>query len=251
MTIPISVSALTVYVISVRDFEERQRELSSKAYRLGLNLEFIWDFDPDEHAEFFKFCCETMPPKSASCVLKHMSAQKRLLDSGAPYALVVEDDVVFHSNFVSGLLSVINQAKKLPKRWLIFLGGADNHWPLPFWKIHDEYEIVKSPITTAEAYLIDHDGAVERLKWLEGNKITLPADHFLASLDPVLGITQYRIATAIAGQASITGKFKTSLDANRAKHGGLYLRLRYLWNRFRKQLIPLFLFRIFKKLKVL
>lgn len=245
------VEGLLCYVISVRSFSDRHIAVSKAADSLGLSLEFIWDFDIEERHRFSEFCIETMPEKSASCVLKHIEAQRRLINSGAEYALVVEDDVIFLPDFLIGLQAAMDQMSSLPGGWLIFLGGADNRWPKSFWRVSSEYELVEAPITTAEAYLIDRDGARARLKWLEQNKISLPADHFLASLDPALDLTQYRITVAIAGQASITGKIKTSLDENRVKHGSGYLLLRYGWNRFRKQLVPLFLFRLLKTLRVI
>lgn len=120
---------------------------------------------------------------------------------------------------------------------LLFAGGADNKVTEAFLEAKPT-DLIKHPLSTAEAYIIERSAAERRLEWCSKNLIDKPADHFLTSIDQMLGITQYWTGVPLATQGSITGQFKTSLDSSRAKHSPLYLRLKYHYNRWRRQTLP-------------
>ncbi len=180
--------------------------------------------------------------QSISTVLKHLEAQRRLIESGDKFALVLEDDAILFAEF-SATLNQILTSECLPSEpFLLFAGGADN-------KVTDAFieakptDLVQHPLSTAEAYFIERSAAERRLEWCSKNRIDKPADHFLTWIDQMLGITQYWTGVPLATQGSITGQFKTSLDASRAKHSPLFLWLKYHYNRLRRQTLPRFIAR--------
>jgi len=137
----------------------------------------------------------------------------------------------------------LEQLREREAGWLTFLGGGDNKIDERFLG-SDDLRLIESPITTAEAYLVDRVGCERRLAWLADNLIDRQADHLLNLVDQTVGNVQYRVSIPMATQGSITGLFETHLDSSRAKHGPLYLLLRYHYNRWRRQTFP----RLYKKL---
>lgn len=232
-------SDLTTYVVTVKTFKDRHSHICVQAERHNLKLQFIWDYDADTLSteDIARVDAEKLPPKSISTVLKHIEAQRKLVASGDRFALVLEDDAVLFPEF-SATINRILTSEHLPSEpFLLFAGGADNKVTEAFLKAKPT-DLVKHPLSTAEAYIIERSAAERRLEWCSENRIDKPADHFLTWIDQRLGITQYWTGVPLATQGSITGQFKTSLDASRAKHSPLFLRLKYHYNRWRRQTLP-------------
>ena len=236
---------IPVYVVSAKIFTDRQQLIRKQAEQYGLNLQFIWEYDATELSREIKskFALNAMPIKSMSCVLKHLEAQRKLLESEHDVALVLEDDVLLFDDFANKLSETLILIREKNTPWLVFLGGMDNSLDSRFFK-SERLTLIESPLTTAEAYLINRAGCELRLSWLESHKITKPADHLLKELDMRLGVTQFRVSSPFVTQGSITGRFTTTLDSSRAKKPAWYLNLRYQWNRFRKQYLPRLTLRI-------
>jgi glycosyl transferase, family 25 len=230
---------LPVFVVSAKTFVDRHASIMRQAAYHGLSPDFIWKHDVDELDESACSRVEpnAMPKPSMSCVLKHLEAQKKLLSTSRDVCLVLEDDALLFNDFASKLDETLEAAKKLQGPWLIFLGGTDNRLDKRFFG-HNELKLIESPVTTIEAYLINREGCELRMRWLESHLVDKPADHFLKELDIRLGITQYRVSVPFVSQGSITGDFATSLDSSRKNKPGWYLRLRFRWNRYRKQILP-------------
>lgn len=235
---------IPIYVVSVKSFSERHDHIKRLASKFGFSFEFVFEFDADELTEQdWRMVSSELNANCASTVLKHIECQRRLVRSRHNIALVFEDDVVLFEGFVENLSLVLAQVSKLDPGWLVFLGGADGKIDKRF-HCSGELRLVPKAISTAEAYLIDREGAEKRLSFLEGRKLQLPADHELRFLDETLDITQFWISKPLVTQGSILGLFKTSLDKSRAKHSAFYLNLKYRWNRFRRQTLPRFFWRI-------
>ena len=235
---------IPVYVVSAKLFTDRHRFIRKQAEQHGLNLQFIWEYDPTEISREIKstFASNAMPIKSMSCVLKHLEAQKKLLESDHNMALVLEDDALLFDDFAKKLSETLILLREKNMPWLVFLGGMDNSLDYRFFE-SERLTLIESPITTAEAYLINRAGCELRLSWLESHKITKPADHLLKELDMRLGVAQFRVSSPFVAQGSITGRFATALDSSRANKPAWYLNLRYRCNRFRKQYLPRLAFR--------
>lgn len=231
-------STIPVYVISVKSFAERQSSIEKQAEAFGFYPEFIFQFDADQlSANDLARTSEQLPLKTASCVLKHFEAQKRLLESSSDFALVIEDDVLFFDSFLERIDGILMRLSALKPGWLVFLGGADDSFPNEALSLSRD-DLVEQPISTAEAYFIDREGCKLRLAYLYENQILKPADHQLKMLDQLLGIQQFWLAKPLCTQGSITGQFHSSLDSSRSRHSGLYLKIRFEWRRFVKQTVP-------------
>lgn len=238
-------SDLKTYVVSVETFKDRHAHIMKQANKFGLDIEFIWDYDTNTLSaeDLTRVDADKLPLKSISTVLKHIEAQRRLIASRDKFALVLEDDAILFPEF-SATLNQILTSEDIPREpFLLFVGGADNKITDTFLKAKPT-DLIKHPLSTAEAYIIERCAAKKRLEWCSENLIDKPADHFLTWVDQRLGITQYWTGVPLATQGSITGQFKTSLDASRAKHSPLFLRLKYHYNRLRRQTLP----RIFQRM---
>lgn len=230
---------IPVYVLSVRGFDERQENINAQAAKFGFEPIYIFDFDVGgiREEDLKKFDANAKLPKaSISLVLKHLRAMERIVESEAEFALVLEDDAEFFEGAVDRFHKVIEQARALRGPWLIFLGGADNKVDERF--LADSSALILSPITTAEAILLDRAGCIARLSYLNNTKVNLPADHLLKTVDQLLKIPHYRVSDPLFSQGSITGKFETKLDGSRRKHSRGYIRVKYWYNRIRRQLVP-------------
>lgn len=236
---------LPVYVVSVESFVDRHALIRQQAAQHGLNVDFIWSFDAEHLTDQERSMCVegALPVKSMSCVLKHVEAQRCLVSTSHDIALILEDDALLNDDFAVKLRSTIDLANNLSGPWLIFLGGMDNELDARFFE-SAEFRLIESPLTTAEAYLVNRQGCLARLDWLSKNLISLPADHFIKHLDQSLNIPHFRVSDPFVTQGSITGLFTTALDASRAKKPSWYLSTRFRWNRFRKQTLPKFCFGI-------
>ncbi len=176
--------------------------------------------------------------------MKHLEAQTRFLESNARVCLVMEDDVILFETFEADLVKVLELSQELDPGWLIFLGGADN-------KIDDRFLnqddcLIEQDLSTAEVYLLDRCGCEQRMEWLKSNKLDRQADHQIKLIDRDLGIKHFWFSRPLATQGSITGMFRTALDHSRGKRSANYLRVKFWWNRFRRQLAPKLLFRLKK-----
>lgn len=232
-------------MITAKIFPERQRHISRLAEIMGFSFEYVSKYDADAlEPDDLKLVSDQLSPASVSNVLKHLEAQRMFLRTANDCALIFEDDVILFEQFFLNLSLVLSDAAMLRPGWLIFLGGADNKIDARFAR-SSNICLIEKPMTTAEAYLVDRKSCQMRVKWLRKNIIDRQADHQLKQMDSQLGITHYCVSHPMATQGSILGLFKTSLDKSRAKHISAYLRLRFEYNRFRRQTIP----RAWEKLK--
>lgn len=242
---------LKTFVVTTKDNHKRQESINCQAKKFQLDIEYIWDFDADDidaNEIQEKYELSSLPLRSISALMKHFEAHKRLLEQELDVALVVEDDVILFDRFGKQIHKLVQALKDTYRPGLVFLGGADNRIDHDFLIAAAQGNpLIKRPLSTAEAYLIEPLGASMRVRWLEEARgIKLAADHLITAIDLELGIDQYWGESPLATQGSIIGKFPTTLDKSRGKHSASYLRARYIWNRFRKQQLPRALFKLSK-----
>jgi len=216
-------SELPIYVISVKSFTDRHKHIEKLSRSFGFQFKYIFDYDADELTETdWERVDPDMNPKSVSNALKHVEAQKLLIESGRKAGLVLEDDVILFDGFMDNLVRTIELLGQEKDGWLVFLGGADNKIDSRFTE-SAELRLIENPISTAEAYLIDVAGCVRRQEWFSSHVIDRQADHQLKLIDQSLGIRHFFwTSIPLATQGSITGQFSTALDQSRAKHGPLF-----------------------------
>lgn len=225
-----------VFVLSVRTFTERIKHIEQHFSDLGVDFEFIFDFDPPELTDEYlteHFGESDMAIPHKSLVLKHMQAWRLGIERGCKRILVFEDDVILNKGFCLGLYQVIDEINKLPEGYLIFLGGSDTKVSDDFFLHHGP--LIPQPIATTEGYLCDTEALSRRFEWLHKNKVCLPADHLIKHIDEACGTLHYWLERPLVQQGSVSGKFGTVLDANRKKHSRYYNIVRYRWNQFQRR----------------
>lgn len=233
-----------IFVITTAFLSDRHAHIRHLEEELGFRFRWIFEHDiGDTITDFIAVASEDLPASSASCLKKHIYAQMLIIENGFDVGMIIEDDCLFYGNFRERFVSILSKAMRLEPGWLVFLGGGDNRLN-PSSLQFDDDELIISPITTAEAYLVDREGCRRRLDAIRGKEINLPADHLLKHLDENVGIIQYKPVKPLATQGSISGLFHTTLDASRSKHSKLYLACKYYWNRFRRQLLPRWFYRL-------
>jgi glycosyl transferase, family 25 len=244
-----SVDRLPIYVLSVKSFKERQESILRQTKTFKLNVEFVFDFDADDlTAEDLGRFDGGLTITAKSCALKHFEAQRRLVETGHPVALVLEDDALLFENFLIRLERVLKNSQYLQDGWLISLGGADDKVTIEDSGVPTE-SLIEKQVSTTEAYLIDSVSARLRLDWLKSNQITRAADHQIKSIDEVLGIAQFRVAQPLCTQGSVTGHFESALDRSRQKHSRRYLMIRYKLRRLFNQHVPRLFFALKSKFR--
>lgn len=224
-----------MYVVSVKAFHDRIAHVRRELGRHGIPFQFVFEFDAEElDAEALaRFDEPKLGLPHKSLVLKHLHAWRLACMHGHRRVLVLEDDVLLHARFGRLLRDAVTAAGPLAPGWLIFLGGADTK--VPEWFFREPGPLIPLPIATAEAYVTDLEACRRRLAWCESNRIRLPADHLVRRIDAETGIRQYWLPEAAVEQGSVTGRFRSALDAGRIKHGALYNAARYRWMKFKRR----------------
>ena len=224
-----------VYVLTVKSFADRIAHMQAELSRHAIAFEFVLEHDAGELNPAMvasTFAASRMRPAHQSLVLKHIHAWREATARGHRRVMVLEDDAVLARNFQARLDEAMRAADRLPPGWLVYLGGADA-------KVPDRYflsdgPLIPLPLATAEGYVTDAEAMRRRLAWIGENRIALPADHLIRSMDAALGIPQYWLRPPIVEQGSVTGIFPSVLDASRQKHSRAYNVLRNRWSKFQR-----------------
>ena len=226
-----------VYVLSVKTYTDRIAHITRELGRYGMGFELILDFDADEidldDVGRYFVASATPSYRHMSLTLKHMETWRRAVAHRHRRILVFEDDVVLDPLFRVRMAEVLRAADALAPGWLIFLGGSDTKVPDSFFL--DPEPLVPLANATAEAYLTDLEACRRRLAWCEANKIAEPADHLIARIDRDMNIGQYWPHEALVEQGSVTGLFRSVLDASRMKHSDFYNVMRHRWHKWRRR----------------
>ncbi len=88
---------LPIYYINLAPRTDRRAHMESALAQLGLTGERVEAVTRDSVP---RRPGDGVPPSYVASRLSHMSAWQRLIDSGAPAAIVLEDDVVFAPSFI-------------------------------------------------------------------------------------------------------------------------------------------------------
>lgn len=102
------------FVLHVKKgYEERATHISCMMKRMKIPFEYILDGDiQDINADILdKYFTGNMasPTPATSCALKHIIACKNIVDMDLEGALVLEDDIVLHNNFMEVFRKSINE----------------------------------------------------------------------------------------------------------------------------------------------
>ncbi len=161
---------LDVYLINLSGAEKRRDAMFSKISELGLPVERIeatdgrkLTFPIPEFSELSYMLMHgrrTSPPE-VGCYLSHINCAKTFLKGDSDFALVLEDDVTFESDFVQTIDTAIEHSD----HWdILRLSTVSNGRKFPFKRISDEKSlaITLTREKGSGAYIINRKAA----KWM-------------------------------------------------------------------------------------
>lgn len=229
-----------ILVINVRSFVERRKFMESQLARLGLECEFVHEYDAaDIESGIDKryFCGSGLRPSQKSCSMKHIAAMSRMVARGWKRMLVLEDDAVLSPHFLDGLQRALHESSSWRNPHVVYLGSGANQYTPRSLRVQGQslYKNTRGRLT--DSYLIGTDEAISRLGWIAKNQMDLPIDHAFDAMDKDLGIDILWFEDPIVEQGSKNGTFPTTLEASRHPFSQkLHFTWKKVWQKHVRQL---------------
>lgn len=237
-----STKILIVHATRLTDRAKRMSEQLDKICGGGnFSYKFIIEGDKEQLTDdildrwFVKNTVMHNPSGATSCAMKHILACRYIVDHNLPEALIMEDDIELHSDFVEKFeLSMAEYRAKyagLP----VMISYEDS--TLQFVPRSRRkpgvmlYDADKGRYTGI--FLINNHGARAVLKAAEEMKLHLPIDGYHTYL---IGLGRLRCLwshPAIATQGSFTGQYSSAIKQRR--HG--FIKLRWYFKLYYKKLL--------------
>jgi glycosyl transferase family 25 len=205
-----------IFVLNVKKFEQRRAFMEQQLSAVGMQAEFIFDWDVDDLngdiiARYFADD-NKLSPAQKSCALKHVSALQKVA-GGNGYALVLEDDAVLSKDFKIGLRHALDQSGQFPGEKVIYIGSGGNFFTPKSQRKPGQYLYIGNRGRFADSYIIDSATAQKRLDWINAHKISEPIDNQFESIDKQLGIKIVWLEEPVVEQGSKNGLFNSALEA--------------------------------------
>lgn len=189
----------------------------------AMGVDLMTDVDPQA---FARNTGRPPLPGDIGCYHSHMSVWSKLIKSGKPAALILEDDIVFHDDFPAAVSVALENIAS----WdIVRFNCIRAKRPLLQERL-GRYRLnaYVGPFTGNGAYLITRDTALKLGKSMW--PITRPHDHelnrFFAHDIRLLGLEPWSSHPDDAGQSTITGTAFADVKKPR-----WYKRLPYLWQK--------------------
>ncbi|MFN3846841.1 MAG: glycosyltransferase family 25 protein [Paracoccaceae bacterium] len=229
----IPAAALPVWMINLDRATDRRARMEAQFDALGLTVTRIAAIDGKTEAARIVPVADTdrftalmgRPPLAAElgCYLSHLEAWRQLVASDAKVGLVLEDDVVFHDNF----LLAVTAALRASDQWdMLKLNRIRAKMPVPQGRVQAwQLNAYLGPATGFGAYLITRDLAARLLPKLL--PIRLPIDYeatrFFDHDFRLLGLEPFPSHVDDGGVSTITGQnFAEVVKPPRHKRLGNY-----------------------------
>lgn len=126
-----------VYLINLDGSDDRLRSATAQLAAEGLAFERVPAFDGRaltrdqfpgyDHAAAMRYMGRPMRGGEIGCYLSHLDCARRFLATGAPVALVLEDDMKLLPGFAEALAQVLTHADRVRPGWEIVNLGAPGH----------------------------------------------------------------------------------------------------------------------------
>jgi glycosyl transferase family 25 len=204
-----------IFVINVRSFVERRKNIEHQLDPLGLRYEFIHVYDADDlgSESVRKYLRGAkLSPGQLSCAMKHVHAFQLMAERNWQRALILEDDVIVAPDFLQGIQDALTESSGIQGPHVLFIGSGGNLYTPRSLRVSGKrlYQAAKGRLT--EAYIIGRQAAAMRMEWIERNGIVLPADNLFDRIDRETGIVPYWLEEPVAVQGSKKGVFKSTLE---------------------------------------
>lgn len=163
---------IPVYIINLARSTERFEAVSAHAKAIALNYQRINAIDgvsidinncPTISETRFKLCHgKNILPGEAGCYLSHLDALKIVTEGNEPYAIIVEDDVVFPANFTKNITDICSI-----NGWdIIKLANHRHKFFNKYMDVNSHVSIgrfLHGPLGSSAAYIITRAGAAKLL----------------------------------------------------------------------------------------
>ena len=173
-----------ILVINLDRAPQRLEKISTQLQRLGLSWERVSAADGKnlsmedptllDAGAFGQRHGKTPLPGELGCYLSHVWAMQRFLQSGARFALILEDDVLLRDD----LPEVLTQLSVHAQAWdMVKLSGVHSGTPLPVGSLSPKHQlaVMLSRFTGSSAYVLNRHAAQTYARGLLPMKI--PYDH--------------------------------------------------------------------------
>ena len=215
---------IKVYVIHVKSHTVREKLITKQLEPLGLDYTFLTEGDCDELTEeiiskYFisnskHWTTPNGPLPRISCAYKHLMACKHIIDENLEGALILEDDIILHKNFMRYFEKSISEWK-------------GQHYEEPFLANYEDSSLMLIPRSKRKknqmlykanrdrfggCYFVSKKGAEAIYDYVAKNKTDLPNDLLHSKLTKEGIINYYWTHPCIATQGSFTGKNSSTLS---------------------------------------
>jgi len=220
------------YILHCKKFKERKLFIENQIIKLFSNYEFYEDYDANDLTEdiikkyydpcpekqLFKFklwfeenkgiaTARLLNPAEISLTIKHYEVLKKIANSSDPYAIILEDDVIFDLNFLELFKKYL---KETPKDFdVIFMGSGANLKPINTVPNKIWYLKTHPASKCADSYLITKKAANEIVQTY--TPFNICSDYELAYQMHQYNHIVYWWEPSLVKQGSETGLFKSSL----------------------------------------
>lgn len=212
-----------IYVVhGIKGYEHREHLLQTLLReKNGLDYKLITEFENDSINQelvdkYFSDDAKTNLTKGQlMCTLVHILIYEKIVENRDQVAIIFENDVLFIHEFQSGIKRVINEARQLPKGWIISLENSTLKFP-SVWETRKNKYVYAAPTgRCAGAYMVDYDAAKNILNELETNKCNEVIDLWHNILLKKNTFKMYWAHPPLTEQASSNGFIDSSLSTNR------------------------------------
>lgn len=234
--------AIPVWVLHVKQgFEEREQAIRQQME--SRHLDFSWvlehdlpDLTPGQIQQFFSGEMAAVQAMT-SCAAKHIQAWENLLQTDAPGALVLEDDILLTDFFlpVFQLILKETESKKLHHQPVLFsLENSGLKFVPAGQRKPGQYLYPAMEMRCAGAYFISRPAARLFLERLRQHKMDLPVDWWMKQEIEAKRVDAFWSHPTIAEQGSHNGKFKSGIDG---KAFGWFRKISFALQRWYKQVV--------------
>lgn len=128
---------MEIYLINLDGSDRRLSAASRQLTAAGMDFQRVPAFDgrqltidqfPDyDHAGAMQFMGRPLRGGEIGCYLSHLDAARRFVESGAPFAVVLEDDMQLTPGFADGVRQVLDWLATHPIEWDVINIGGKRH----------------------------------------------------------------------------------------------------------------------------
>ena len=116
----LDITSILFFCINLRSATERRAAVEEQARRLGIEVQFVEAvvgkelpaevsaYDKRDRARTHTY---DLSPNEIACTLSHIKAMEAFLASGAEYAVIMEDDIIFEPKLKEGLHELTHHLK--------------------------------------------------------------------------------------------------------------------------------------------